>query len=258
MSAKTEGEALFEQYLTSQRLPFEFEKDIPGTKKHPDYAVSFEEQELLFEVKDIVQPPPPQGFSTFFDSYDPIRSEIGEARKKLRGMKTYVCGLVLHVVSGFVMLDDPLTVFGAMYGDVQIRIPFDPEKGAALPGEEMLAFGPGGKMMSPRLLTPRNTTISAIIAIHPVPLGRVRLAHEHLSQFPGDTALEHFENEVGYDSQEIGIGVITYENKDARRPLPTGIFRGPYDQRWASTREGFERVFAGERIQLFNKLRGKE
>jgi len=40
--ARTEGEMLFEQYLSSQGLAFEFEKQHSGKSKRPDYTIEWQ------------------------------------------------------------------------------------------------------------------------------------------------------------------------------------------------------------------------
>jgi hypothetical protein len=58
---RTEGEVLFEQYLATQQLAFEFEKEHAGKSKKPDYAIEWKSRPVLLDVKDFeswVVPPP--------------------------------------------------------------------------------------------------------------------------------------------------------------------------------------------------------
>src|SRR2546428_9005665 len=48
----THGEILFEQYLESQGLPFEFEKEHAGRSKRPDYTIEWDGKTIIFDVKD--------------------------------------------------------------------------------------------------------------------------------------------------------------------------------------------------------------
>jgi hypothetical protein len=50
--SRTQGEILFEQYLESQGLPFEFEKKHAGKSKRPDYTVEWKGHTVIFDVKD--------------------------------------------------------------------------------------------------------------------------------------------------------------------------------------------------------------
>lgn len=50
--ARTKGEILFEQYLETQGLPFEFEKQYLGKSKRPDYSIEWKGVPVVFDVKD--------------------------------------------------------------------------------------------------------------------------------------------------------------------------------------------------------------
>src|SRR5207249_8314457 len=94
--SKTDSEVLFEGYLKRSGYDFEFEKSLPETSKKPDYAVTFEDQLILFELKEF-QPMEddfkPGGGA--FDPYRPIREKINAAREKFRKLQDYTCALVL-------------------------------------------------------------------------------------------------------------------------------------------------------------------
>ena len=52
---KNISELLFEEYLQSKGFGyFQFQKEMPGTLKKPDYSLSFRGQEILFEVKELI------------------------------------------------------------------------------------------------------------------------------------------------------------------------------------------------------------
>jgi len=82
--SRTHGEILFEQYLESQGLPFEFEKEHPGKSTRPDYTIEWDGKPMLFDVKDF---DPPEKFPTgfgFIDPYTRIREKIGQGRKEVQ------------------------------------------------------------------------------------------------------------------------------------------------------------------------------
>ncbi len=49
---KNKSELLFEEYLPSQKLLFEYDKHRDFSGNLIDYTVQFDNQELLFEVKE--------------------------------------------------------------------------------------------------------------------------------------------------------------------------------------------------------------
>ena len=50
---KNKSEILFEAHLRSQgHTDCAFEPEIEGTSRHPDYRLSWSEQDILFEVKE--------------------------------------------------------------------------------------------------------------------------------------------------------------------------------------------------------------
>ena len=120
---RTAGETLFERYLQSQRLPFDFEKEHAGKSKRPDYTIEWEGRTVVFDVKDF---DPPSRISTGFQQVDPyprVREKIDQGRDKFKQYKEYCCGLVLHNVgSPFVMLERADFMLGAMYGDSGVHL----------------------------------------------------------------------------------------------------------------------------------------
>ncbi len=123
-TVRTAGEILFEKYLQSQKLSFEFEKECAGKSKRPDYTIEWEGQTVVFDVKDF---DPPSRVSMGFqqiDPYTPVREKINQGRDKFKQYKEYCCGLVLHNAgSPFVMLHEPNFMLGAMYGDSGFTFP---------------------------------------------------------------------------------------------------------------------------------------
>lgn len=62
--SKTKSEELFETYLRDRGIDdFEYEPQVPGISKRPDYRVSIAEKDIFFEVKEFIEhvEPPPCG-----------------------------------------------------------------------------------------------------------------------------------------------------------------------------------------------------
>jgi len=246
---QTPGEVAFEAYLRSQGITdFIHEKEFPGKSKHPDYSVTLVGREHLFEVKDIDTDPPKPGFVGFWDPYGPIREKIDQARKKFKEFKDYPCSLVIHLTQGFALIDDPKVIYGAMHGDPAIEFLVDKEKGRLVPDSQREVFTKDGRMTQPHWKDPQNTTINAIIALRGLRIGEKRFVHEHLALFGGDELYAHLGDEVGYDKEEIGWGVVVFENIDARFPLDRQLFQGRFDERWGADRDALTRVFAGSGV----------
>lgn len=66
--SRTKGEEVFENYLNSLNIPFEFEKEHPGKSKRPDYTIEWEGKTIVFDVKDF---DPPKVLRTGFGQFDP-------------------------------------------------------------------------------------------------------------------------------------------------------------------------------------------
>src|SRR5690606_9643722 len=94
---KTKSEYLFEGYLRAHgHSDFEFEKEISGTTRRPDYAVPFAGADVLCEVKELRGKPQEYqpGFGSF-DPYTPLREKIEACRKKFKDLHSHCCCLVL-------------------------------------------------------------------------------------------------------------------------------------------------------------------
>src|SRR5262245_31372569 len=103
---KTTSEQLFETYLDGHGFKdCDYEPEIAGTTRHPDYRVRLVESEIFFEVKEFERSKEsPTGGSC--DLYPPIRSKINDAQKQLRALKGRMCGIVLANPHGaFVSLE---------------------------------------------------------------------------------------------------------------------------------------------------------
>jgi hypothetical protein len=166
-SSRTPGEVVFEKYLDSQNIPFEFEKEHTGKSRRPDYTIDWEGKNVVFDVKDFDPPktPPPRGFGQF-DPYPPIREKIDQGREKFKQFKEYCCGLVLYNAGApFVFLDSVDIMLGAMYGDAGFSFPVNLTTGIGDASQFKEAFLGRGKMVRPKWMQAQNTTLSAIITV---------------------------------------------------------------------------------------------
>jgi len=208
---RTAGEMRFEQYLESQGLRFEFEKEHAGKSKHPDYKVEWKAKPVILDVKDF-DPPAELGGFRYFDPYRKIREKINQVRDQFKQFKDFPCGLVLcNLGTPDVDLENAAIMLGAMYDDAGFTFPVVRGKGDETQIKH--AFLEHGKMIRAHRKTPQNTTISALIT-----LTRIR---------------PHYQR------------VIVWHNAFARIPFPEDLFCGPYDTHFGIVKEDdgtFQRV----------------
>jgi hypothetical protein len=246
----TDGELLFQNYLYSMQYDYEFEKEFPGKNKRPDYCVTWNDGVFLFDVKDF-EPHMPLGFSAY-DPYPAIREKINQGRDKFKEFKEYPCSLVLkNNGNAFVHLESPHIMLGAMYGNAGFRVPVCLGN-SPMPNEwpELQpAFIGGGKMIRRR--HSQNTTISALITLHYVGVGR-RQFQKVQDKYPNLNIKETFAAAEGefpnFDIGETQLGVIVWENAVARIRLSRELFTGPYDERWGCEDGHQLVVFRGEKL----------
>ena len=241
---RTPGEILFEQYLSAQHLPFEFEKEPAGKNKRPDYTIQWNEQPIIFDVKDF---DPPEKFPTSFGWFDPygrIREKIEQGRDKFKEYKEYCCALVLHNLGNpFVMLQDSNIMLGSMYGDSGFTFPVNTSTGVGDASKMKRAFLGRGKMIRPNWTQPQNTTVSAIVTLSAIRPHYVLL----LEQIRADSTREIAECEAelqrtvpDFDPGREIPRVIVWHNGVARFPFPDELFCGPFDTHFGvvKTEEG--------------------
>jgi hypothetical protein len=248
-SPQTPGEQLFEQYLQLYGYEFRHEEGQSEKRKNPDYSVVRNGTSILCEVKDFEPKMFPEGEVTW-DAYKGIRERINAASKQFKEYKDRVCCLVLHNQGDqYVDLTTPMTVLGSMYGNAGMQFPLqlNPGKPVAKPKFAFLAHG---KMLRPKTNQPQNTTFSALVTIHQVNLGRMRLRRylENRPDFRDEDILKLTNEKVGFDLEERRLGVIVWENAVAAHPLPKGIFDGPYDVRWGMVDGGQAIMYRGAEL----------
>ena len=258
---KTAGEKQFDKYLEARGIKHEFERLLPGRKRPPDYTIFHNDKEYLLEVKDFDPTDIPEAGA--YDGYARIRSKIDSARKKFQEYEDYSCGLVLY--NNDARLVDVITaqfVLGAMYGNVGVVVPFNPETGE-LTGKEYQAFLDGGKMIRPHWKNPANTRISALITLRHLEIGKARL-NEYVSNIKSNEvdrvkrAADMYEKlanaNLAFDRNEKWLGVIVWENVFAVTPFPRDLFSGEYDEAYGLQGDKVERVFAGKGVLEYERI----
>jgi hypothetical protein len=194
---RTQGEILFEQYLASQCLAFEFEKEHAGKSKRPDYTIAWHGQTIVFDVKDF---DPPEKAPT-----------------------------------GFALRETDI-MLGAMYGDSGFTFPVNTSTGVGDASQLKRAFLGRGKMIRPNWTEPQNTTISALITlvrIQPHYLHLLELVREDPRR---DNEAEIRNRIPDYDPAFEMSRVIVWHNAVARVPFPTDLFCGAYDTHFGIVR----------------------
>ena len=183
MPPKNKSEMLLEGYLRCYGYKdFDYEPEIQGTTRRPDYRLRWVGGEVLLEVKEFRAEP--QDFHAgggVFDPYPPLREKINSARDKFSRLKQHCCCLVLYNVDKPLVLLDWQHIYGAMLGDVGWSVPLDlPGRPAAEDAEIRSIFMSGGKMHREKMvegLPPSGQPLSAPAAassLRVVPGGKSR------------------------------------------------------------------------------------
>jgi hypothetical protein len=258
---KAEAETIFEDYLNQRGLSFEYE-GFSGKKK-PDYLIHGPSGDCVIEVKQIEKPKslPPGGFNP--DRF--VRAKIDDARKQFREYKHLPCSLAIYSKSMFgpshagVVLS---AAFGPGYqecGRDHSRIDPSPSyyrfcnKSELRPDQQFLADA----MLSPAA----NTTFSALMLVKQYELSELDLevwrrlyAMQEAGQEVRTNDQFRLLNELGptlVDKRRFSgtIRVVVIENRHARIPFPTELFRGPFDQRWGWQGELCGPVWIGNELE---------
>lgn len=239
---KTRGEELFCEFLARKGIAFRYELTMTDKRRRPDFAIDWHGVDCFFDVKDrqqidlplwTVEAAAQQGARNLLQEREPpyrwLRNKIEKGRAKFAEYKGAPCALVMFASSGFSSdFDHPGFMLGAMYGDYAVQFPADG-------GEERFVLLENGKMISPHTGAAQNTTISALITLRILDLAAAerRRRHRRLSVTAGE----------GVASQ---LGVIVWDNIFATTPLPSDLFRGPFDERWSGDGYGFRRCYVGD------------
>lgn len=266
---RTESERLFETYLTmSGFLEYQFEPQIPDSSARPDFLVQAlldgTKREILFEVKEF------QATADDFrlgggsyDPYGPIREKIEEGRKKFRESKQYPCALVLYN-AGKPLVDLRWEfIYGSMLGNLGYSFPFDSNAGKLVEKPVLTpTFAQGGKMHREKdgvPIEPQNTTISAIVVLELLPVGKRRFEIElkrHEQSLARSLRYEEFfefERSARGTERDISLRqlrTVTCLNPYSRIPFPGRLFVGPYDECYGVIDGALQRIYAGSQLKL--------
>ena len=257
---KTAGELVFEEYLESARISFQFEQLFPGSSRPPDYSLEHEGNWLLFDVKDFrgqAKDFRATGFSSY-DPYAPIRIKIEKGKAKFKNLKTYPCALVLYNDEKPLVDLRPLFIYGAMLGNVAFSFPVDTTTGTGDLSKETTVFAGGGKMIQygprTRPIGPLNTTISAVIVIGRLMVGQklcldwLKEEEEKLGRrMTWHESVKAIESCAGTpkDVTRTELRVIVRENPYARIKWPQSLFRGSWDEHYGMEGDYIRRLYAG-------------
>lgn len=245
---RTESEQLFDDYLTERDYVFESQlKPLPGKKKALDARVSFEGTDVYFEIKEFEE-------GTIisegaFDPYKRIYQKLKDSWAQLNDYREYSCSVVLYNSSAAPVFFEPEIVLGAMLGTLSYGIEKDSNIIHKIFSDR--AGFQTGHMIDYENQKPRSTQFSSVIILEKLPIGQIRLSQlldEREKNMPKDLntvakaastwSFIQALKAKGFDGSETALRVIVYENPYATLPLPRGLFRGPYDERWGSEKPG--------------------
>lgn len=237
MNKSTYGESLFERYLRSYGIGFEREPTLPGITQLVDFVIDHPDSgKILLEVKDIENPRPVIGGLGAFDPHRPIRSHIQAGTRKFKNTADYLCALVLAAPPGsFVLLNEPVIMMGAMYGNLGFRIPVDTELGTADPNkiEPTYLVGEGKMIQKSRIQNTRIAAIITIIEFHVWQFAMHKYVNTEDGRSKGERVWDVQNGEVDLPDFDTTVpGVTVWENGVASRRLPKDLFRGEMDAWW--------------------------
>lgn len=250
MSVKNVSESLFEDYLRSQSLAFEFEKPYPGKTKLVDYTVPVNGRDFLFEVKQFEQknyPLPAGRGPTYVDPHRAIRAKIDQAKDKFKQYDGFPCCLVMYNSDdAFVMATEPGAVLGAMYGEIGIQFPVAAGVVTIAPNLEPSFVGEKGKMI--RKDRHYNTRISAVITLYEYFVGSLRHGRwlkRTLADLKAGKITEAEIIEPDLNMEEKHLAVSVWKNIYADIQFPDDLFRGPCDEHWGIVGDYVKRTYIG-------------
>jgi hypothetical protein len=226
---------LLEGYLRHHGYnDFDFEPEMAGTTRRPDYRLRWASGDVLLEVKEFRANADDfrTGFGSF-DPYPPLREKIDTARDKFSKLKQYCCCLVLYNVDKPLILLDWQHIYGAMLGNLGWSVPLDlPGRAAPEEAEIRSIFMGGGKMQ--RLF---DASIRALEQRGQRPIG----LEERLQKL-------ELASGTPCDFRHRPLRVVVHENPYARIPVPADLFRGPWDERYGPRDGSIQQLFEGEKI----------
>lgn len=250
------SELLFEEYLQTYGLGVaDHEPLVAGTTRPLDYRLAFNGQVLWFEIKQFAEAEIPA--AGFYDPYISIRKKIAKAAGQFSEYRGECCSIVLYNDTvNLAHIYTPETVLGAMLGNIAVRVPVNLATGEET-APATTVFTEGGKLIHPYTKTPQNTTVSAVLALEKLPVGRREFEIKHTQKKMADNQRlswhefhEFFQRDLNTNTRTV-LRMTVYENPHAATPLPRDIFTGPFDERWGCLALGddyIKRIYAGPEL----------
>ncbi|MFE7777671.1 nuclease-related domain-containing protein [Streptomyces sp. NPDC057445] len=233
------------RYLRERDYSFQVEPDF-GTGRHPDYLITAGEHTIVAEVK---------AFETYGmfenavlgqvmarsleDALPPIRKQIKKAAGQLRGLRDrgWPLVVVLDNPAGRPIPFDSHMVLSAMYGDLALQAPLEPD---GVLGEFRAVAGRNGSLRND------HPYISAVAVVR---------REDHAALWAADWFEAHRADFGPAGAEESGqatkamVAAFAEASKDAPEgddiylevfetlsatsvPLPRDVFNGPRDRRW--------------------------
>jgi len=253
----TESEELFADYLERVGYAFEYEPSAREGERNPDFSVDTPSGVVVCEVTDLHWFVPPRegsrvGAAGWLDSYGAIRRKLQDKHKQgrhLKGRQPYV--VVLRFVPSHPA--SQLIVPGAMYGDVAISIPIDPQGGPPPDVPARNVFTSGGRLQPERL-----TTISAVAVLEVFNPTKAAVERRIDELTAADATFEEAysvaEAELAKPDfdENARVGRLDgYHNIYAADPrLPRGTFAGRTDREIDLDGSVYTEVYRGDRFDI--------
>jgi hypothetical protein len=253
-TTKTHSELLLEEYFVRLKIQFQYEPEVPGKKKRPDFLIKHGNAEVWLEVKEFEAPAPMP--TSPFDPLPPIIEKIDQARKKFKEFKSCACGLVLHSCTSVYRNTCLDVVLAAMLGGNSVCEPLSIDYIEDAP-YRFRFFG------NSALSHDRNTTIGAVVILQHWQVNElwVDVRNELLNrQAKGEKILPGADLQLLAERQDEPIQVtypnttrcVVLENPHAHIAFPRDLFNGPFDQRWGINGDDYTLLWMGSEL---HKLR---
>jgi hypothetical protein len=261
---KTKSEELFAGYLDEHGYHWDYEGTNDGKAKVPDFRVQRDDHDFLCDVKERSPKAPPAG-ARHFDPIIGIRKLIESGRKKFKEYSNRLCVLVTYNNGDFDTRLDPTSIFGAMLGNPGFQMEIDPAAGRANPETTTNVYlQQGGRMVRHyKPFEPRESpnNLAAIVALTSLQIRNPEFDSVVAKQItseegrldrrlsPGEKfairlkVLRSIRETLGEVTR-----VMVCENPLAHFVLPSNLFNGPFDERWAIVNGTTSQTFAGENL----------
>jgi hypothetical protein len=242
-----ETESYFADYLLERGVPHEYEKAAGSS--FPDYWLTTRHGAVVCEVhrirKSLYERPSGVGA---IDPYPPIRKAVKRKApqgKSLRGAIPYV--VVLHAPG---WPADEVSVPGALFGGIQVVMPFDGESARA--EDAHYEFGRNAELH--RDQHPHVSAVAVLKRFNPTLRAVQDEVDELLDHQRGDVerslsvGIEAFRRRTEdgtYIEDARRTRLVVYHNLYATTPLPTDVLAGPFDEQFSTVGGVYNRISQG-------------